>query len=79
MNDTSKIEVSVVCTTCNMNNMTKYYWNKTKSKSKFEQFVEKHTKMPMFKFAVPPGKYKIRCKKIGQDDKYVYPSKPQKR
>ena len=60
--------------------MTKYYYNKTKSKFKFGSHVEKHTKMPMFKFAVPPGKYKITCMKYsGEGWAYVTPSTPQKR
>ena len=76
-NDT--IKVTIQCTTCGGNNMTNYYWNKSKSKYKFGSYVENHTKMEMFKFAVPPGKYKIKCEKVGGDDKYVYPSQPQKR
>ena len=60
--------------------MTKYYYNKAKSKSKFCKYVETHTKMPMFKFAVPPGKYKIKCMKYpGEGWAYVIPSTPQKR
>ena len=74
-----EIKVTIECTTCGFNNMTNYYWNKTKSKSKFGNYVEKHTQMAMFKFAVPPGKYKIKCEKVGKDDMYIYPTEPQKR
>ena len=77
----ANFKVNVECTTCNRNAMTKYYWNKTKSKYRFEEYAEKHTKAPMFKFAVPPGKYKISCEKTDYAYRTVYlkPSVPQKR
>ncbi len=61
--------------------MTKYYYNKAKSKFNFDSYVEKHTMQYMFKFAVPPGKYLITCEKhyYNDDSAYVTPSTPQKR
>ena len=81
VNNKDKYTVTIQCVSCYSNTMTNYYYNKAKSKSNFSNYVEKHTKQPMFKFAVPPGKYKITCarKNPGEGLAYVTPSTPQKR
>ena len=80
----SNVKVTIECTTCKSNPMTNYYWNRTQTitgtKYKFEEYVEKHTWAPMFKYAVPPGKYKISCEKTDwYRHNYLIPSTPQKR